>query len=88
MRQADDLSYAQLLDRIRLRQFTEEDMVLLRTRLISRDDAFSYAELAAYFADLQLRDSRAMALFPTNQEVSAFNDGVMECQRLETVIPF
>ena len=72
MRQKDDLEFAQLLNRLRVNEMTEDDMSKLKTRLFDRN------------ADDYPKD--ALHLFAENAGVNEHNDKVLNTMPVEKVL--
>lgn len=80
-RQSGDPLFGELLGRLRIGQLTAEDIALLQTRIIPTTDPLGIAtqdEIVAYFLALMEKDSRILAIFPTNIEVTTFNNLIVE----------
>ena len=73
MRQKDDASFAELLNRIREGKHTDEDMRVLKTRATTSEDA-SYQSL-----------KNELHLFPCNAAVDAHNTNIFNCTTTEKV---
>ena len=64
MRQKDDKPFANLLNRLRRGRHTEEDLAVLRTRLISREESFQLTHIPHFY--------------PTREETAAYNMHLLE----------
>ncbi|GMT02710.1 hypothetical protein PENTCL1PPCAC_30595, partial [Pristionchus entomophagus] len=74
VRQADDEQFGALLQRLRVQALTDDDIKLLRTRIIERDRGEKPMDAAARKLVQLMTDGSAtpMALFATNAEVRDF----------------
>ena len=69
MRQKDDQTFAELLNRVREGNQTEDDIALLKSRSVSRNTE-RYMSLKDY-----------QHLFPCNEDVDSHNDAVFDIYR-------
>ena len=74
MRQAEDLHYAQMLNRIRIGSFTPDDIASLKTRLVHDRSTCAF-------------NSSILHIFPTKEEVTKHNE-YMQSQLISPVMTF
>ncbi|CAD6200254.1 unnamed protein product, partial [Caenorhabditis auriculariae] len=91
MRQRDDLEYAELMGRLRVGCLTPLDEELLATRVIPKHDEDDVNETrmksaAIFYSHLIKTDPKALALFPTNEDVKEFNRFVAKELELATFV--
>ncbi|PIC55255.1 hypothetical protein B9Z55_000602 [Caenorhabditis nigoni] len=79
VRQADDVEFANLLNRMRVGTMTDADISVLKAREIPNPHNHPAMENAAsYYVDLMKQDPFAMTLLPMVDQVSLFNEMVMQ----------
>lgn len=77
MRQKDDVDFAEMLNRIRLGNLTEDDVDKLQSKVIDVNDSTTN-RLCAIFDRLRQRDpTGAVCLFPTHEKVDQFNAAML-----------
>lgn len=87
MRQREDLAYAEIMGRMRVQALTDDDVTSLKSRLIPISNvANPFQDAVDYYIQLKNTDSRAVAVFPTNDEVNKFNVEVTNSLGLEVVV--
>ena len=86
MRQQKALAFKEVLDRVRIGSPTDEDLDLLKTRLVSVEPADSPTERAAKALLSQLdKDPQAVCLLPTVEASDAINRRMLELLQLNTI---
>ncbi|CAD6200220.1 unnamed protein product [Caenorhabditis auriculariae] len=91
MRQKEDQIFGDIMGRMRVEQLTDEDISILKSRLIMKikddvEQSCSIEHAAVYYLSLLERDPTAMALMPTNGEVMEFNEAVLKTLGAETFV--
>ena len=97
MRQKDDLAFAQLLNRLRLNEMTEEDKQVLQTRVFDRDTGDYPKDAVHLFARnvyVKKHNDNILSQLPGEKFVIPCHDNVVsanipakECQRLINSLP-
>ena len=97
MRQKDDLAFAQLLNRLRLNEMTEEDRQVLQTRVFDRDTGDYPKDAVHLFARnfyVKKHNDNILSQLPGEKFVIPCHDNVVsaniptkECQRLINSLP-
>ena len=97
MRQKDDLAFAQLLNRLRLNEMTEEDKQMLQTRVFDRDTGDYPKDAVHLFARnfyVKKHNDNILSQLPGEKYVIPCHDNVVsanipakECQRLINSLP-
>ena len=97
MRQKDDLAFAQLLNRLRLNEMTEEDKQTLQTRVFDRDTGDYPKDAVHLFARnfyVKKHNDNILSQLPGEKIVIPCHDNVVsanipakECQRLINSLP-
>ena len=97
MRQKDDLAFAQLLNRLRLNEMTEEDKQVLQTRVFDRDTGDYPKDAVHLFARnfyVKKHNDNILSQLPGEKFVIHCHDNVVsanipakECQRLINSLP-
>ena len=97
MRQKDDLAFAQLLNRLRLNEMTEEDKQMLQTRVFDRDTGDYPKDAVHLFARnfyVKKHNDNILSQLPGEKVVIPCHDNVVsanipakECQRLINSLP-
>ena len=97
MRQKDDLAFAQLLNRLRLNEMTEEDKQMLQTRVFDRDTGDYPKDAVHLFARnffVKKHNDNILSQLPGEKIVKPCHDNVVsanipakECQRLINSLP-
>ena len=97
MRQKDDLAFAQLLNRLRLNEMTEEDKQMLQTRVFDRDTGDYPKDAVHLFARnffVKKHNDNILSQLPGEKIVIPCHDNVVsanipakECQRLIKSLP-
>ena len=92
MRQKDDLAFAQLLNRLRLNEMTEEDKQKLQTRVFDRDTGDYTKDAVHLFAEIfyvNIHNDNILSQLPGEKVVIPCHDSVVsanipakECQKL------
>ena len=92
MRQKDDLAFAQLLNRLRLNEMTEEDKQKLQTRVFDRDTGDYPKDAVHLFAEnfyVNKHDDNILSqlpgekvVIPCHDSVTSANIPAKECQKL------
>ena len=92
MRQKDDLAFAQLLNRLRLKEMTEEDKQKLQTRVFDRDTGDYPKDAVHLFAEnfyVNKHNDNILSQLPGEKVVISCHDSVVsanipakECQKL------
>ena len=85
MRQKEDPAFAELLNRLRFGNSNNDDLNLLKQRLLNRDPADSFIQHSTKHY-LKLRESFAdtMCLFATNNDVNEFNKIITKELKIQT----
>ena len=97
MRQKDDLAFAQLLNRLRLNEMTEEDKQMLQTRVFDRDTGDYPKDAVHLFARnfyVKKHNDNILSQLPGEKFVIPCHDNVVsanipakECQKLINSLP-
>ena len=97
MRQKNDLDFAQLLNRLRLNEMTDEDKNMLQTRIVDRDTGGYPKDALHLFAENKFvneHNDKILCQMPGEKVVIPCNDSVVsanipakECQKLIKSLP-
>ena len=86
MRQKDDPTFFNMLNRIRVGSPSKEDVDLLKSNLIKIDkNKNSLYESAIYFQSLLQEKKGAVCLLCTNEDVEKFNGYMTKLNKIETI---